>query len=517
MNDTTIDEKNSAPVEENSDQKEENTDVAKEQKENDGDKDKAKEKAEYVKIRTQFDKVLHKHILRLIEIDTEAGLKFDTATVAFLVLLVEREKELKNTQKSNLKRYNQDSFFSDLSDIGLVVDDELIESFQGIVKIGYAGVDKSENYSARIAALALVKFIDNLFSGMPGMNLIAYIIQCIDEVSTGRKELKEQLKNFEKTLVSRGVSISKQNIKEEEKETIKKTATTYKISEESIKAANELKKQRLASLRTKAIKSVPSQKEYVQPTRVKELFKKGEEDPDEEAKREAELAALELEKKQEEIRKREEELRLAEEAAADIERKKQEIAEREEEIKKAEMVAREAEIAAKEAELRAAELAAKEAEMAAREAEIAAKAAEIEKLQEEKEQEEIEEAVEEESLSVEDQIAQFEQELAMPCPVCSIGKISASVTDKNKEYFACTNESCKFISWAKPYHFECPLCKNPYLVEHPAADGLPGLKCPRAACTFNQAGIQNPATVPPAPAGGVKPKKKKKIVRRKKR
>jgi hypothetical protein len=291
------------------------------------EEEKEKYAREYKKIREQFDKVLHKHILRLIEIDTEPGLQFDVATVASLVLLVEKEQDIKAMPKSPPKRYNQETFFNDLSDIGLFIDDDLMNSFQGIVKLGYVGVDEKEVYSARIASLALVKFIDNLFSGMPGMNLIAYIIQCIDEVISGRKKLKENLLNFEQTLVSRGVAISDQNFKEEEKETIKKTATTFKVSDKTIKAANELKKvnvKRLASLRTKAIHSKPAMKDYVQPVKVKELYSKDEADAEAQAKKQAEkeaeqAAALELAQKEAEIRKREEELKKAEEQARELE------------------------------------------------------------------------------------------------------------------------------------------------------------------------------------------------------
>jgi hypothetical protein len=166
-------------------------------------------------------------------------------------------------------------------------------------------------------------------------------------------------------------------------------------------------------------------------------------------------------------------------------------------------------------------LEAKDAEMAARELELKEKAEALKKSEEEEQEKALNKAeVTEANMSIEEQIALFEQDLAVPCPICSIGKIVTSVTDKQKEYYSCTNEACKFISWSKPYHYECPLCKTPYLIEVTDASGLPGLKCPRAACSFSQSGTQSPAaiiTAPPSADPAAAPKKKKKIVRRKKK
>ena len=501
--------------------------------------DRKKEGAsDYQKIRSQFDNVLHKHIIRLIEIETESTLKFDTSTVACLVLLVERDREIKNFPKSPPARYTRDTFLGDLSDIGLEIDDDLMSAFETLVKLGYVGIDKDENYCALISTLALVKFIDNLFSGMPGLNLIAYIIQCIDEILGGRKELKEHLKNFEQTLVARGVSISKQDLKEEEKETIKKTATTFKVSKDLLYAAEKLKKanvQKLASMRTKAFKTDAAPKYVsVSSSEVKELFPKTGDIQEEEAvvdaDEAAEQAALELEKKQAELQRREAELKKAEETRMALERKKAEMEAREAEIREAELKAREAEIAAKEAALKASEIAAKEAEMAAKEAELKAKEAQLKSQAESAAEDTSVEIPEEgeaepdqhEEMSIEEKIAAFEAELAMPCPICSIGTIATSTTEKGKVYFACTNTACKFVSWSKPFHFSCPLCKNPYLVESIGEGGVPGLKCPRAICTYTQSGLTPPQAMPiqgatPGTEGGGLPKKKKRIVRRIKR
>ena len=98
-------------------------------------------------------------------------------------------------------------------------------SFQALTLYGYVAIGDDNCYYPQLSAIAIVNFIDNLFPGMPGMNLVAYVIQLTDEVITGRKKLDVAVHYFEQTLSSRGVSLSDQTIKEEEKAQLKESAT----------------------------------------------------------------------------------------------------------------------------------------------------------------------------------------------------------------------------------------------------------------------------------------------------
>ena len=122
---------------------------------------------------------------------------------------------------------------------------------------------------------------------------------------------------------------------------------------------------------------------------------------------------------------------------------------------------------------------------------------------------------EEEEANLASRIAAFEAELAMPCPICLEGKIVSEKTAKNKTYYTCSNRACRFVSWEKPYHFECPLCKNPFLTEFTTPPGGKGLKCPRAGCAYSQNNLLDPRQNQATEARPIK--KKKKIVRRVKR
>jgi len=83
---------------------------------------------------------------------------------------------------------------------------------------------------------------------------------------------------------------------------------------------------------------------------------------------------------------------------------------------------------------------------------------------------------------VEKRIADFEEDLAKECPMCKKGRISAKETSTGKVYYTCSSRECGFISWGKPYHIVCPKCQNPFLIEASGREGKNILKCPRATC-----------------------------------
>jgi len=119
---------------------------------------------------------------------------------------------------------------------------------------------------------------------------------------------------------------------------------------------------------------------------------------------------------------------------------------------------------------------------------------------------------------VAERIAAFEEKLAMQCPVCRQAFVEEKTTVKGKTYYTCTDEHCVFISWGRPHHVECPRCSNPFLVESASSSGEIVLKCPRATCRHKQPlypgtddGILKHAQTG---SGNEKPRKKR-VVRRK--
>lgn len=133
---------------------------------------------------------------------------------------------------------------------------------------------------------------------------------------------------------------------------------------------------------------------------------------------------------------------------------------------------------------------------------------------------------------VEKRIAAFADDLAMQCPLCGKAKIKPQKTSTGKCYYVCSEQKCTFISWGKPYHLACPECGNPFLIESAGKDGAPILKCPRATCFHWQnhpsetterdnpsekPSLQASQEAPAAPSPRKKRVVRKKVVRRKKR
>jgi hypothetical protein len=123
---------------------------------------------------------------------------------------------------------------------------------------------------------------------------------------------------------------------------------------------------------------------------------------------------------------------------------------------------------------------------------------------------------------VEKEIAGFQDELASLCPLCREGKVREEKTGTGKPYYKCSNKACSLVSWGRPHHVSCPVCGNPFLVEMSAGHEKCRLQCPRATCKYqctlsedqDGAGMKTGA---PAPGAGTDPggrKPRRRVVRR---
>ncbi|MCW8800739.1 MAG: DNA topoisomerase I [Desulfobacter sp.] len=472
-------------------------------------------------VRKQLDEILVKEITALLDVDSNMALmSFNLATISCIIISVDREREIKAYADSPPERFNRKTFTSELVDIGLDQDDYLDNAISTVLGSGYITILSNGELKAEMPAFMMVGFLDSMFPGMQGLNLIAFILQMNDEVNSGRKSLDLAKQSFEKTLKTRGVSVTKNRAQERATEMVKGVHKTVTVQSKQILA--RLKKEKLNTL-SQLIKSRRQRIDgYQKKVKIKNLFDK-EPSPE----------RIEAEKQ----KAGEDEKAVIK--AAELEK---ELAEKDKKIKEAEVVARkfaeqlkiieEKEKAADEARAQATAAKKKVEALAAREQEMAEKEARLIALEEElkhreeasKEEAKAKERAEKQAEQtkvqddIESRIADFERTLAMPCPLCGDGRIEEKTTDKGKVFYSCNQTDCRFVSWDKPYHFECPLCKNPYLIEFITPAGTPGLKCPRVSCAYSQddllAPVQHMAanSAPTAP-----PPKKKKLVRRVKR
>jgi ssDNA-binding Zn-finger/Zn-ribbon topoisomerase 1 len=467
--------------------------------------------AEYFYFRSEFDKTLKMYFREIIDLSVlPPSLNLNIPVLSCLILLVEREMEIRDFPKSPPKRYTRDSFIDDIDNVGIGVDRVIFDTVTELFSLGFI-VENNSEIKPSETAYKIVNFINSLFPGMQGINFIAYLVQTIDEVYSDRKSLAEGKENFYQTLKSRRVKKSTAS------ENALKSLQSPSASEKKGISSKALK-ERLNQLR----KSRGSEKEEVfKKVQVKSVFgsfdkaaKEDEAEQEESVQEEAvQEEAVQKEAVQEEAVQKEAVQKEAVQKEAVQKEAVQEEAVQQEAVQK-EAVQKEAvQKEAVQEEAVQEEAVQKEAvqEEAVQEEAVQEEAVQKKAVQEEAVQEE---AVQQEKTLSEEEIAKkismFENELAMTCPVCNEGKIVESETEKGKIFYECTNSLCHFISWAKPFHFSCPSCSNAFLVEEIFPEGSKGLKCPRATCDYQQQDQKNPAL-------SAAPKKKKRVVRRVKR
>ncbi|MBN1930593.1 MAG: topoisomerase DNA-binding C4 zinc finger domain-containing protein [Desulfobacterales bacterium] len=438
--------------------------------------------------------------------------------ISCLLLLVERENEIKNFPESPPDRYTRETFLDDIIDIGLLVDDDLMVAIQGLAQYGYLVLDSDGNYYADRSAITLAATYDNVFSGMSGLGLIAFALQTIEEVVSGRKDLKQALDNFDQALFSRSGSSSEQKIPDDTKKPNVNYASQTQIKIESKDWAEDLKRirrDRLLKIRSRVPpkSSEPAiliQSDYTDKVVIKEIFPKSPLPPPffgaalsqnsserllKNSKTSAETFSdshIMQSGSQKPTKKDESSTEKVRPDPAEPTQKTNLKSQRDN-LSKNQIVEKQKletiQTASKpfpliteqnfsklnhQPEIRGSD------EQTEKKISLLPKTASIEKKPVTSEH------------TVEKLIEAFEEELTKFCPICGKGKILRHETEKEKFYYACSNQSCSLITWGKPYHFKCPLCANPFLIEFKYGKNHLGLKCPRATCSYYQENLDSP-------------------------
>jgi hypothetical protein len=425
------------------------------------------EKTNSAAVRSEFDKILMHHVSSLIDTREDiAALPFNLATISSLLLLAERENEIKSFPDTPPERYNRETFLADIEEIGLDLDNDAKAAIQSLDQYGFVVINDQDQYTARESASLLIMVLDAIFPQMPGMNLVAYVSQAIEEVLTGRKEHDRALRQFDQTLEKQGVRLSAvpdNKLSSSETSRILAKPPDPKVLQERRDAyLQKLKALREKSLSTDAAPSIVRGHTSLKHAKIKELF------PKDVPLSEPEAAPVDSPPEETGPEPGPgESVPIPDLSSPDMEAQPL-SAEAQESTPGPAAETMTPPLNADADEAAAAEVDLEEGHPGDSEAELIA-----------------EEALSKEDL-VEQKIRQFEEELAMPCPICGLGKVLSDTTEKGKTYYHCSNEDCRLISWGKPYNMECPACKNPFLIEVPEPDGQIGLKCPRATCMYRK-------------------------------
>jgi hypothetical protein len=397
---------------------------------------------------------------------------------------------------------------AELADMGLTMTEDLEETLSLLTEKGYVETDSKGRLNVGKQTYSMARLLDHAFPGMPGLNLVAYFVQTLDEVESGRKTPPEALiqldtilrrhsaKPFKKTAAKeqpkKQVSFAspRSRPKHSSPQGLPKFVSPAVIQAKQLKKTPDLSQP--LSLNSEEEPSIPFEPEPspVPDSRVEGVsdiaVESAQGDPIEETAKEQVLDAGEPETEESG------QPSLSSEESAIIQ----------EEDHSAEQGV--------EAEAPPSESADQEPE-------------EPEEPQEEQEFQDVpKDDTDPDESDIEELVAArieaFEEKLAMQCPVCNQASVEAKETAKGRTYYTCSDEDCVFISWGRPHHIECPRCGNAFLIESTSKTGDTVLKCPRATCRYKKPLDTLESDKPKVVKKVRKPRKKvvrRKVVRRK--
>jgi hypothetical protein len=454
-------------------------------------------------LQTRFEQMLINH----------AGLGKDygdfplnLTTLSCGVLLAEREREVQSGARRASDRYTVDSLPSALRDIGVPSDGAVKQAVQDMVRKGYLNIGPEDRLVVQERLTALIQDLDGTFPQMQGLQLVAYLVQTIEEVLSGRKDYHFAVEQFDQTL-----HLHRRAEGSGKKTEPPQSGPSLRQKKPSAKSLKSALSRRLRTRQTSR-KQGPGEPVVVSaagkaaPLEVKKVCL---------PKRDDETAGDPSPgPESENVPQREErspgrgDAGLPSEPDAGTESN----ADGPVEVMAEETWARPDEKAALEEDdvLTDVEPDPPHAsgdngdgdeiseDRSKREAPVS-EATEPDSAWDPGEDDRVETdspAAEPENEPPPDEIVNerieaFYQTLAMTCPVCQSGQISEQHTEKGKTFFTCSNPDCVFVSWGKPYTMPCPWCKNPFLVEATGKDETSILRCPRATCRYEQ-GMSDP-------------------------
>jgi hypothetical protein len=487
---------------------------------------------EPLEVQARIDQELVRHIHRLVKSDPQASaLPFSFSRIAILLLLLERESEIQAFPESSTQRYTQNEFLSDCIDIGIRTKDDLMASFQDLVVRGFVDKGPDQRCTPNRRATEMIAVLSRIFPGISGVDLVAYMVQTITEVTSRRKSIEDAISHFDQTLSHHEIPLSESGAFTEALEPLDNGDAREKLAAEE-KKRTYLKQ--MAEIRSRGAgdPAVVTVGGFSGPISIRELFPRPQTRPGQPSTRagagpsDSEPDARQGTKpgipESEPVTEPETDARFD---APPVESQKPapepgtgfghslmpEIHETPlAPAGESEMPARgtaepmlPVEACPPKPVFEAPPLVGPQTPLDAQALQHPRREPEATNL----------DILSEED--VESQIEALAQSLALSCPLCQAGTIKTTVTQRGKRYYCCSSPACRFVSWGLPYHYPCPLCQNPFLIEYRPSDGQPGLKCPRATCSYRQSHLGAPEGFPEKAGTPAAPTpKKQKVVRR---
>ncbi|MGB5158688.1 MAG: hypothetical protein WBN77_14755 [Desulfobacterales bacterium] len=448
-------------------------------------------------INNKFNEILTRHIKQLLHSHYDSfGLSFKLQELSCLVLIQEQIAAQADNFPVCLNNFSKEKLFDEVSDLGMESGAELDMAFEKLIAKEFICLDDDKHICVNKLTQSVTLLLDRIYPKMCGMNLVAYIIQTMDEVISGRKDLALALNQFDQTLQLHGVLLEQQKENQKHKKAgyplLGTKNINYKKAESytrdlSISSKNKFGTDNNSSIIRSGnlIKSIysPFSEPGITPEPKKKEVKVIEEisfkdkENIEPGKNNSEESPIDLHaiSPDEKLIKKEiiDNKKLNTRGSETTERINSEKSfepDTESNIPKATGLK---ELPENKKIIIPTEIRNKMSDADALPVSDGT-GVENNPLK----------SFESEDDIVENRIAAFEEELAMQCPICNSGKVISNLTLKNKEYFRCSNKQCSFISWGKPVYKSCPKCSNNFLIESILSNGQKVLRCPRATCHY---------------------------------
>jgi hypothetical protein len=396
---------------------------------------------------SQFDEILGKNLDRLLGVRQGIeALPINIFTVSCLILLATRETEIQGFPYLPPERYTHESLLHDMSDMNIEHGGDLETYINSMLDKRYIKVEIDGRLFPGPPIMKMAVLFDRIFPKMPGLNLVAYLGQMIDEVLSNRKLLNTALNQFDQMLSMQGVSLKTDCDSTHQEAT--KAFPHLKVSETPKPVK---KKIIITDIKPSDIYSKLQAKAWTGPQNKAEIPIPSFDLESEEMNREASGDLL--------IRDDDSPVSGAD-FETDIKEQIQET--------KSDATYEEAGEGIDPEHGR--DLSGDDTHALTINKSISTRGYDQDF------------DTEPEDDDIEKKIAAFEEQLSMACPLCRTSGLVPRTTARGKSYYKCSNEDCNFISWGKPYYLACPRCENPFLIETPNSQGNMVLKCPRTTC-----------------------------------
>jgi hypothetical protein len=427
---------------------------------------------EEVNIKEQLDEVFVQHIERLLGTSYGIdGLALNLTTVPCLVLLAERETEIESFPFVPPERYDESKLTNELSEVSLDPGEDLKTAIQDMIDKDYLEIGDDEKYFAQKPTLSMSQIMDHIFPQMPGINLIAYVGQMIDEVHGSRREISHAKAQLDQLLKQQGVPLKE--TKDDSSENNEHTVSSKSEKPESASGTKQRAKTRTSEwlkpsdiyshLKTDSWGMMPSSSntqtlgQNPEIPAIQQMHMDPFSTPDTSIQ-----SSVTLDNCTSAPEQNQPPSQTPEDQTTPLQTEPSES------------------------------------------------------MDSQPSANEIEQDLSRSDDDIERQIAAFEEGLGLICPMCRNGQLEIQSTTKGKDYYLCSNKSCNFISWGRPFYHTCPQCNIPFLIETTDHEGNQILKCPRATCRFwsefpQEGSLDLPENVVPL---SIEKKKKTRTVRR---